>query len=153
MLDQYIKMVLTLPEEFFKGWEYKDGDFIIIFPHRYKEYLGEYNVSGIYLCFNNLLCRKENEHTNHWIPARWVKFEDGRPLPSQEQLLQIYTERKGLQYSSLALLWLANWIEDKVTDDHGFCFEYESAEAIALLWVQETCFDKTWDGTKWIKNI
>ena len=152
MTDEYLKMILALSDKFFDGWEWKEGDkFLCREPYYGEESIihpigYEWNVHTI----GDHELRDNEIYKGDYELAYKKRKEKIRPLPSQEQLLQIYKTKKDLQYDSMALLWLANWIEDKVTEDHGFCFEYESAEAIALLWVQETCFNQKWDGEKWI---
>lgn len=144
MTDEYIKMILALDKSFFERWEWQAGDTVISGSTIYYVIGG--NEKGALLI--NEKMELSSTHNLNFGPL----VTNCRPIPGHKQLLHIYKTNKDLQYDSLALLWLANWIEDKVTEDHGFCFKYESAEAIALLWVQETCFNKMWDGTKWIKN-
>lgn len=141
MDDEYKKMILALPAKFVAGWEYKNGDAILL-----KEMTGwnEYHI-GDYLLEDGKI-----GYIDGWECEFIPDDHEIRPVPSQELLLQIYKTKHGLQFESLALLWLANWIEDKVTNDHGFCLKCQSAEAITLLWVQETCYNMKWDGEKWI---
>jgi len=70
-------------------------------------------------------------------------------IPEFQQLLKIYQENHDIPHESWALLWLANWLEDKVKEDHSFCvIKYETVCEVAILWVMEECYGKKWDGEK-----
>lgn len=80
-----------------------------------------------------------------------LKFEmESCWFPTFEQYLKIYSEMNDVRQESLALLWLVDWFREKETEDHEFCFKYKTKEEIALMWVQETCFNHIWDGEQWI---
>ena len=137
MDEMYLKMILALPEEFFDGWEWNDGDFyagkVNVCPDDPLEF-GSFSED----CTPNF----KTFSGNYWYSKVW-------PLPRLDQLIKRYKIEKDIQFESLALLWLANWIEEKVTEDHSFCLKYRSDKVIALLWVQEKCFNQKWDGEKW----
>jgi len=162
MTDEYLKMVLALPDEFFENITPEFGN--LFWVETYQGWEDGYSrktyaiLDHVFESGNYSLILMDSTQIDERL-YKWdfqynkrdeVTYWRGWLIPSQEQLLQIYKTKKDLQYDSMALLWLANWIEDKVTEDHGFCFDYESAEAITLLWVQETCFNQAWDGKKWI---
>jgi hypothetical protein len=142
--ETYIKMVLALPEEFFKDWQWKEGD---QFLYRYNKlepfesyYIGSFGVgveNGQIVTATNV--EGETHDAGEYIP-----------IPSQKQLLNIYKEKENCQFESLALLEFANWLESIVSLDHSFCLKYQESNEILLLFVMYKCFDKVWNGSKWI---
>jgi len=46
---------------------------------------------------------------------------------------------------------LTGILKYQVKKDHEFCLKYRSAKVITLLWIQETCYNKKWDGEAWIQ--
>jgi len=82
---EYIKMILALPDEFYDGWEWKEGDhYIHIFPYGTMTD----NYIGIIECWNAVY----NPHT---FPQEF------RPIPSQEQLQKISKLDWDLYYHDL----------------------------------------------------
>jgi len=80
MSDQYIKMILALPEEFFKGWKWKDGDTFLYRPAQEDEW-EIYHIGSFGTMVNN------------GVIVFATLIEDAtpsqgkyRPVPSQEQL-------------------------------------------------------------------
>ena len=128
MSDQYIKMILALPDEFFKGWEWKVGDKYLI---NYGDYwdIGFIGDSSI-----------ENREVGYYFitVGEFQKFrEELRPLPSQEQLQKLSGLDWDLYYHDL----VKNYSE------------YDSDEQAGLAMITYMKYGKIWNGTKWIKNI
>jgi len=62
-------------------------------------------------------------------------------IPTFEQYLNIYQKINDLDIESLAILWMMNFIEDRVKEDHNFCFEFQTKEETALVWIMEKCYN------------
>lgn len=71
-------------------------------------------------------------------------------LPVFEQYLDMYQKVKDIDQESLALLGLANWIEERVTDDHSFCLKYKTKEEVALVWIMDTVYGIKWNGEAFV---
>lgn len=106
-------------------------------PGDYIEHLGNVQKN------NNGLARHENDSKYkvgsvvHWIPIF-------------EQLLEIRQRRGEEQKESILLLEVMYFLEYRVSREHDFCLKYETKEEIALVWIMEKCYNKKWDGEKWI---
>jgi hypothetical protein len=128
-MDEYIKMVLALPEEFFKDWEWKEGDHLL---HKelgsdqwYERTIGELEVSR-----NTILYKVVDYHDE-------LEGEI-RPLPSQRQLQELSTLDWWTFYSAIV---------------HSSDIDYEKNESCECGCLKETVwilYGKKWDGTKWI---
>jgi hypothetical protein len=129
MLDEmYVKMVLALPEDFFKDWKWEEGDQFLTF---YDE---EWHVN--FVGSNEI----HNNKIGTWRPA-WgddVSFFVNRdpkiPLPNQKQLQEISGLDWDLYYHDL----VKNYSE------------YDSAEQAGLARVMYVKYHKKWDGEKWV---
>ena len=148
--DLYLKMILALPEDFFYDWELKRGDIAL-----YSD--GSLNFKPDPLKLISL--GDENHKSFLFKNGKLGYYKRGdfyevdriiKPIPTQKQLLQIHKAKRDTATESHSMIFFANWLEDKVKEDHGFCLEYEIAEELMLLWLMEKCFEKTWNGEKWV---
>ena len=152
MTNEYQKMVLALPADFFQDWVWQEGDKFLCheptkrsdkLPHNPIEYGWIIHTIGDHELYEGEIYKKDYE-------LAYKKRKDKiRPLPSQKQLLEIYKKKQGDQFESLSLLWFANWFEAKVTEYHSFCLKNRSSDCIVLMFVQEKCYNKKWDGKAW----
>jgi hypothetical protein len=60
--------------------------------------------------------------------------------PSFEQLLSVYTESNFITDDSMTILWFANWLEDQMKKDHGFCITFPKKEQLALVFIMEQVY-------------
>lgn len=148
-MKEYIKMCLALDPEFFENWELKDGDRVYLLKDT-DDYTNSEEY-GLYTIFDRLLAHEGVNDTENWHYATWM-IVDGliRPIPSQKRLLELYTEKHNTANESHSMIFFANWLEDKVKEDHGFCLFNETAEEMMLIWIMETCFCKKWNGEAWV---
>lgn len=150
MNDTYLKMCLALPPEVLEGWDWNRGDRAL-----YSD--GSLNFKPDPL---SVIVLGDNNHKSFLFKdsklgyyKRGDFYEVDRiitPIPSQEQLLQIHKEKHDTATESHSMLFFANWLEDKVKEDHGFCLYNETAEEMMLMWIMETCFDKKLVNGAWI---
>lgn len=133
MDEEYIKMILALPEELFKDWKYKNGDSILEF------YDQKWNVH----CIGD---REIEDNEIGTIQGWECEFysDDGiptRPLPNQEQL----QEMSGLDwwtfYSAIV---------------HKSDISYEKDESILCACLKQTMwilYGQKWNGEKWASLV
>lgn len=151
MNDEYLKMVLALPDEFFDGREWNDGDQVYL-----TEDIDDYDSSdyhGLYTVFDGLLAHSGINDTENWLNVRAINFKNGRPLPSQEQLQNMilnYYSKNGLDIKdreNLYLLWrFQEWLRDQTFDE---CAGLTIKELL-LLFLMYVIYNKRWDGEKWL---
>jgi hypothetical protein len=124
MSDEYLQMVLALPDEFFKDWKWEDGDaFLYKMDGDWIEsYIGQYAIENNVIMEPNLV--------EYFIPVEG----EIRPLPSQKQLQEISGLDWDLYYHDI----VKNYSE------------YDSAEQAGLARVMYVKYHKKWDGEKWI---
>jgi hypothetical protein len=145
-------MVLALPEDFFKDWEYKDGDMYYLIDD------DEYDPSsehGLYVVYDGMLCWGCHD-TENWICVDWNRL-NGRPVPNQRQLQDILMAHKPHKVESFvgdlhALFfnfrtWIQNDDEDSWWD---FRDELENFDQAWLCYAMEVLYNKNWNGEKWI---
>jgi len=137
MDDQYIKMVRALPDKFFEGWEWKDGDRFVL------EYNSPYNMKVHYVGDAVVYRSKvyDIEITSDDIRSL---LGDARPLPSQAQLQKMCLE-DGEDFDPELLYVFSNWVYSPM---RKVVFNsMESAWLQYIMWIFHT---KTWDGEAWI---
>lgn len=81
--DQYIKMILALPDEFFKGWEWKVGDNLIILSNKYN---GEAIIIDADLKYNKESVECMSLNSEYIV---FINLNSCIPIPSQEQLQEM----------------------------------------------------------------
>lgn len=149
MDDEYKKMVLGLPEEFFAGWEWKEGDrFILI--NRMKGKIVDYQDGTI----------GDSVLENGEVGYIWTSGYSGeygfekyyseiKPIPSQEQLqtkIKVYNKSIGIEmYDYCLITQIGTWCYRQPVES----VKNESIECLTLMFYQ-WLNDKRWDGEKWI---
>ena len=137
MADQYIKMVLALPEELFKRWKWKEGDTFL-----YKEdesetysigYIGTHILSNTKPVGFMDICFDPFEHLMNL-----------RPLPSQEQLQNMCLEKEE-PFDPEILYVFTDWVYSTLRS-----VKFSSLESAWLQYVMWVIYKKEWDGEKWI---
>lgn len=137
-MDEYTKMVLALPDEFFEGWEWKHGDQFIV------SYCDEPDVYYIGDC--GLVEGKPHDIVSEDYFE--IKGEI-RPLPSQKQLqdmIKKHIARHNLKLNDLDLLQRVIEWHTRRDPEHK---QDKCAEILfldVLLWMNL----KTWNGRIWI---
>lgn len=149
MTDQeYIKMILALDDEFFKGWEWKAGDKALSINDQYKREL---------LLLTTAPLEKLNSNDN--VTLLFPHSVDGvtvdeyifnlRPLPSQEQLQEIIKKQCLSHNVKLKDIEILKRVVDwHIRRDPKHTLE-RSAECLFLEVVQ-WLNDKTWNGEAWV---
>jgi len=146
MTDEYLKMILALPEEFFDGWKWKEGDQFLRYNHecKYVEIQGHVGNYSLYSYTGKI--RNINE-TGDYVEG------DLRPVPSQEQLQKMilnYYFKNGLDIKgreNLYLLWrFQDWLRGQSFED---CSGLTIKE-LMLEFLMYVVYTKKWDGKKWI---
>jgi hypothetical protein len=139
----YIKMVLALPLDFFKDWEWQEGDHLL---HKelgsdqwYERTIGELEVSR-----NTILYRVIDYHD--------TLEGDIRPLPSQRQLQdmakKVLTEKHNVEFDDWRLL--VDFYN--VTRDSFFRVFSPINYTLDVMWLQyvvHRMYNKRWDGEQW----
>lgn len=142
MDDTYLKMVLALPDEFFKGWKWKDGDQVYL-----TEEIDEYSCSddhGLYTVFDGLLANDGFLNTENWLYVRAIDFKNGRPIPSQEQL------------QDMMELSVPNFINEffefseSIPNEKEYPIFRTNMDCFTLAYVMDRKFKKYWDGENWM---
>lgn len=153
MNEEYLKMVLALPDEFFEGWEWKEGDrFILI--NRKKGKIVDYQDGTI----------GDSVLENGEVGYIWTSGYSGeygfekyyseiKPIPNQEQLQKkcIDFENVGKRYThsndfSISKRFIALVIEGDLVKN----IEEKTLNEMWLEFVEYLVFGKKWDGESWI---
>jgi hypothetical protein len=156
--DNYIKMVLALPDEFFKDWKYEDGDQVFLL-----EDIDDYSSSfdpwiGTYTVFDGCIATDGLHNIEEWTYVEYVVRERKlKPIPSQRQLQDMLMAHKPHKVESFvgdlhALFfnfrtWIQNGDEDSWWD---FRDELENFDQAWLCYAMEVLYNKNWNGEKWI---
>ena len=145
--DEYKKMVLSLPDEFFEGWEWSTGDkavnvlnnrrIVVLWvtnPDKWKteRYAAYYNYHP---SFSKEVFTK-------------IKLCDIRPIPSQEQLQKMVIS--SLNYYSNDFLISKLFISSVIEGDLVENIENKTLDEMWLEFVMFMVYEKRWDGEKWI---
>ena len=153
MDEMYLKMILALTDEFFDGWEWNAGDRAILLDDHYKREVLVINTH--YQIISSRVAKllfpgslegcKTEEHITRL-----------RPLPSQEQLQKMLidfenkdSKYKHSNYFIISERFIAVVIEGDLVAD----MENKTLTEMWLEFVVYLMRNKTWNGTKWIKNI
>lgn len=154
-MEEYKKMVLALPDEFFSGWEWKEGDKGILDG---EEVLFLGNIREIAWYYGRGEFEFSINHIMHDIAMCTLK--DLRPLPSQRQLqeklhkhfigcmVSVSDDDKYVYYYMLAGFeqFVKNTIEQETFD----VMKEFDLDCLWLLYAMWLLYDKKWDGEKWI---
>lgn len=149
MDEDYLKMILALPDEFFEGWEWKEGDrFILI--NRKKGKIVDYQDGTI---GDSVL---ENGEVGYiWTSGYsgeygFEKYDSEiRPILSQEQLQSMI--KKHVLVHNVKLKDVE--ILKRVTDWHirrDPEHKLDKSTKCLFLEVLQWLNDKTWDGEAWL---
>jgi len=133
--DEYLKMILALPEEFFDGWKWKEGDQFLRYNHecKYVEIQGHVGNYALY-SYTGKICNI-NE-TGDYVEG------DLRPVPSQEQLQKM----SGISAFTFIHM-LHSFSEDQL--QYGNKIPYD-INCITLAFLVNLKYNYIWDGEKWI---
>jgi hypothetical protein len=145
MDEQYLTMILALPDKFFDGWIWHHCDFAINLDNVEK---------------GRVTPLEEQFHTEFKImyvdsifkDTEWVFKDRVRPVPNQEQIQKMILDNQekqtGNRYNDFKLLNLYNeYINSNI-------FKYVPVIYSAVeLWLQYAAlkiYNMKWDGEKWI---
>ncbi len=139
MNDEYLRMVLALPEEFFEGWEWREGDQFYI-----KGYGEDTHVIGDAVLFK----KKPHYWKGYLVYGDWDYFKLV-PVPSQEQLQSIIKKYITENEFPLTDRVLLCEFMDHVIYYREKEFECCSLDVMWLDFAMCRIYKKTWDGEKW----
>jgi len=140
--ENYIKMILALPDKFFKNWEFEDGDQFYL-TEDYEYYPSSKNYKT-YTIINGKLA------SNIYAPEEWrcVSLDLGRPIPRQEQLQDMVINKfNGIPEIQL-LESFYSWVNTQRYVDKKF--EFHSIKCSMLRYAVLMLLRKEWDGEKWV---
>ena len=146
MNEEYLKMILALPEEFFEGWEFNNGDQVYLI-----EEIEDYSPSkeyGLYTVFDGLLANEELLITEN-LYVRVIDFKNGRPIPSQGQLIGMISNHSMLKTVKLTDLQVIERVSQWHVRRDPCMIQNKCCEQLYLE-VLQWLNDKTWDGETWI---
>lgn len=140
--DEYIKMVLALPEEFFENWKWKAGEQFIDIKDHDTGYIGQYIV-------------EKNTVKGLWNEGTYELENDIKPLPNQEQLQELILNYLCKTYPDAKTYDIINffcdWFKANFSRNPKYKeVEYESGSCIWLRYVLHVIYSKTWNGNQWI---
>jgi len=146
--DEYKKMVLALPDEFFEDWQWKEGDSFLYRPSKDDDwelyYVGSFGTmvkDGI-IVFATLI--------EDATPSQG----EYRPVPNQEQLQAMIINNfkvSGLLIEenryNIYLEWrFEAWLRDQI-------FEEKAGLSLGCLWLEfleYAIYGKKWNNEEWI---
>jgi len=149
MDEEYLKMVLALPDEFIKNLSVKNGDQVFLLKDvKATDYPSSYG-HGLYTVFENSLAFEGHICTEHWMGVYWLLEErKAIPIPSQEQLINMIKNCSmwnTVKLTDLEIITgVAEWHRRYPCKTQNKCCEQLYLEV--LMWLN----DKTWDGESWI---
>lgn len=140
--DLYIRMVLALPEDFFKGWEWKEGDKQVLQcknGNLYYKFVCEEDIGTVYI------------DTNYsYYDCSQARL---RPLPDQKQLQDVIKSNFKKSDSTVkdydVIKLFCDWFEARFVIEYKV-IENESIDCIWLRYVMDVIYNKTWNGESWI---
>jgi len=144
MSDQYIKMILALPDEFFDGWEWQAGDKALSINDQYKREL---------LLLTTAPLEKLNSNDN--VTLLFPHSVDGvtveeyifnlRPLPSQEQL----QKKMLLKNPNIDGLYHLHKIFDGWVTVYLIMNKFENYNQAWLAFAVSIILNLEWNGEAW----
>ena len=143
MTDQeYIKMILALPDEFFDGWEWQAGDKALVNNEVWTVFEG--NSNGMVVIGENL-----QQFSIGDLDFSYKIGDKARPIPNQEQLQEIIKKQCLSHNVKLKDIEILKRVVDwHIRRDPKHTLE-RSAECLFLEVVQ-WLNDKTWNGEAWV---
>lgn len=150
--DEYIKMVLALPEEFFENWEYSAGNKVLVNTDGKLKFYTVFggNENGMVVINENL-----EQFSLGKLDVSYNLGDKYRPIPTQEQLQEIILKRFNKSDDSVLIYdvinffcaWFqAHWI--KKSSYHAVL--NDCGAAIWLRYAVDVIYGKTWNGEKWV---
>ena len=142
MNDDYLKMVLALPDEFFEGWEWKAGDkAITITSHREVMIISNELISkSKYPGFIKVIYPYSDDDT-----PEFLKIHHVRPIPSQEQLQQI------MDMGPIGFIEdFYEYAQDPLHEGMDASIFHIDLNCFTLAYVMDRKYKKYWDGESWI---
>lgn len=148
MDNQYIKMILALPDEFFENWEWRTGDKAVnILNSRIITILWAtepdiWKTERYAMYYSRQTPFSKEGSTK-------IKLCEIRPLPSQEQLQEMIKKHNILHNVKLTDLEILERVVGwHVRRDHNKNQNKCSKQIFleVLMWLN----DKLWDGEKWV---
>ena len=150
-------MILALPDRFFEGWEWKEGNRVLS-----TKDIDDQKTEGILTSFNTGMWSKDRiVLVNFLDPCKepdlrleeYFYLGNLRPIPSQEQLQKkcIDFENKDNPYSrsndfSISKRFIALVIEGDLVQN----IENKPLKVMWLEFAEYVIYGKTWDGEAWI---
>jgi len=141
--EEYKKMVLALPDEFFAGWEWKYGDaFLLKENSGWNVYhIGEYLLENGKIGFENV-----------WDGDFVYEDHEIKPSPNQEQLQELILKIKKEREASDSYedVWNLSDFHEFI-DTHNI--EWMHLKSLNCMWLEylmDFKYNKKWDGEKWI---
>lgn len=153
--ENYIKMILALPNEFFENWEFEDGDQVYL-----TEEIDDYSPSkdhGLYTVFDGLLAHDGILYTENWLSVRVIDFKNGWPIPSQERLQKMLLTQPHQNYEFNDLYGLVYWFNKWFfKSDELYCMSFHDeckdfGQAF-LCFTVEVLYNMKWDGEMWVEE-
>jgi hypothetical protein len=130
--DKYIKMIISLPEEFFEGWEWNAGDRAITLTSHREIMIVSNPSMRQYSDWGEAIFPYSDDNTHDLF-----KKTDISPLPTQKQLQEKSTLDWWTFYSAIV---------------HKSDIKYgkdESCECACLRQCVWILYGKKWNGEKW----
>lgn len=146
MDKEYLNMVLALPDSFFEGWEYKDGDLFWLV----KDNDGDYTPSqdhGVYTVVDGLLATTGWHDIEIWSKVKGFTLEEGRPIPSQEQLQKMVNLTPAEYIDDLY-----NYTNEPAHENSDQSIFFIDMKCFTLAYVMDRKYRKYWNGTSWEKE-
>ncbi|MDD4588803.1 MAG: hypothetical protein PHG06_00040 [Parabacteroides sp.] len=138
---EYIKMVLGLPDEFFAGWEWQEGDHAIsLRDNKSEAIITEFDVW----------------HDPKIIHVKFVgeigftylfSLDNLRPVPSQEQLQELIIKSQNCKPSDVFNLFQTWYYIYSHQKDNTVFNSFKEAWLHCYMWLDK----KEWNGESWVK--
>lgn len=140
--DEYIKMILALPDEFFDGWVWNYGDTFVLKVASDKwivHHIGDFELI--------------NNDIGTWVPIGGCEStfekveEERRPIPSQEQLQDKIIKSQNCKPSDVFNLFQTWYYIYSHQKDNRMFNSFREAWLHCHMWLEK----KEWDGESWVK--
>jgi len=142
-------MVLALPDDFFKGWQWQAGDRAIIFHGKEISILGKQNEYIWYYDRGELVFSIDFIKND----IAMVHVNDLRPIPSQKQLQDMLISPKLQPHSNLWTIFrtFEDFFRSETMRFHNLGIALDdSFEMLWLKYVMQTKFKAEWRDGNWI---